>query len=190
MNDVQEQLAAELSGLLERLRGIKIGGLSDSSKTLQADTDNLANDLQDDDKTIVTAASQAVVAALFGNGEPLLEWWTSTPMGTICAKALLDEHQPISWSYGIAADTLGLAKSTISTVAARGRITKHPRGGLVPASVISYGENRRPYEPREPRERDYRSCGTINGYQQHHYHQEPTCRPCRDAWNLHKKENP
>ena len=87
-----------------------------------------------------------VLNALFvGPCDPPAEWW-ATPLGGVCARSLGTEDAT-SFTHSVAAGFLGVTRSTVATLVKRGKLDRHPDGGIVPASVWSYRDTRRPPAP-------------------------------------------
>lgn len=84
-----------------------------------------------------------IMNALFGDGEPPIEWW-GTPLGQACAGSLgVDTAEAVSQS--VAGAILGVTRGTIAQMLARGGthcLERHPDGGIVLASVLRERDRR------------------------------------------------
>lgn len=84
---------------------------------------------------------QDILVALWGDGDPPPGWW-STPLGRACAMSLgHDTSEAVSRS--VAGAILGVHRGTIDRLVHRGRLERHPDGGLTRASVLAYLIGRR-----------------------------------------------
>jgi len=85
-----------------------------------------------------SAAASAVMAALWPHAAPedvgRADWW-QTPLGRVCARSLgRDDAESVTQE--VAAAMLGLARTTVATMLARGTLDRHPDGGVLRASVL------------------------------------------------------
>lgn len=103
-----------------------------------------------------------VIAALYPDGDPPLEWWR-TPLGIAvarevgCDEAIADPTL-LRCLYGLAAEpwsraqagrVLGVSEGTVAQLLARGTVARHPGAdgvhrGVNRASVLAYLARRRP----------------------------------------------
>ncbi|SFB58335.1 hypothetical protein SAMN05216266_12217 [Amycolatopsis marina] len=77
-----------------------------------------------------------VVAALFPGDEPFdppVDWWR-TPMGQVTARRV-GHPTAVRVSYPVAGAMLGISKQGVHDLISRGKLARHPDGGVVPASI-------------------------------------------------------
>jgi hypothetical protein len=128
---VEHQLAAELHTATNRLCALAPIPTGWAEGAARVTTHALATN----PRTAV-----AVIDALWPHTNPPAEWWT-TPLGQTCANHL-DNQQPHSWTHATAALVLGVTRGTVAQLVSRGKIPKHPAGGVCPAGVIRYANTR------------------------------------------------
>ena len=103
----------------------------------------LAAQLGGDDDDIAAELVVDVLNLLWPGGDPDPEWWR-TPVGRLCARSLgTDDADAVTRS--VAAAMLGVHPGTIAQLVARGRLERHPDGGITRASVLM-----RLLDPRPP----------------------------------------
>lgn len=94
--------------------------------------------LQDSDDNLAAQTTIDIMAALWPHGAPetvgRAEWWR-TPVGRLCARSLgTDEAESVT--YSVAAAMLGISRGATSTLVSRGRLDRHPDGGVTRVSVL------------------------------------------------------
>lgn len=82
-----------------------------------------------------------VMNVLWPTSDPDPDWW-STPLGQACARSL-GAASATSWTQSVAAAQLGVTVGTIKQLVHRGTLARHPDGGVVPADVLRYRDQRR-----------------------------------------------
>lgn len=94
----------------------------------------LAAQLRSVDDHLVAQTVIDVMTALWPRSDPAPEWWR-TPLGQACATSFgVDDAEAVTWS--VAAAMLGVTKGTVSQLMARGKLDRHPDGGILRASVL------------------------------------------------------
>jgi hypothetical protein len=95
-----------------------------------------ARDLLDGDDRIAVAAIVRVVSTLYpGDGpfEPPVDWWR-TPLGQVVARRV-GHPTAESVSYVVAGAMLGITRQGVHDLVSRGKLTRHPDGGVTPISI-------------------------------------------------------
>lgn len=75
-----------------------------------------------------------LMSALWPIDDPLPEWWQS-PVGRACAHSIGDADHTDTVTHSVAAGMLGLARSSIGTMVARGDLDRGDDGGVTVASI-------------------------------------------------------
>ncbi len=89
---------------------------------------------QDADDKLAASTVNDLMQTLWPHGDPEPRWWR-TPLGRVCARSLgADDAEAVT--YSVAAAMLGVTKGTVSQLVARGKLDRHPDGGLTRASVL------------------------------------------------------
>ena len=109
------------------------------AERIQTRADLLAHQLcQDGDDRLAAQTVIDIMAALWPSCSPedcgQAEWWR-TPLGRMCARSL-GHSDSDAVTYSVAAAMLGVARGTVSTLASRGTLDRHPDGGITRASVL------------------------------------------------------
>jgi hypothetical protein len=78
---------------------------------------------------------------IHGSCDPEPAWW-STPLGRACATSLGHDTTE-AWSRSVAAAVLGVHVGTVDQLLRRGKLDRHPDGGITRASVLAYLLRRR-----------------------------------------------
>jgi hypothetical protein len=88
-----------------------------------------------DDRAAVGALMRIVSTLYPGDGpfEPPLDWWRS-PLGRVIARRV-GHPTAGSLSYPVAGAMLGITRQGVHDLVARGKLERHPEGGVTPASV-------------------------------------------------------
>lgn len=84
------------------------------------------------------ATAQIVVDLLnllWPGGDPPHDWWR-TPVGRMCARSL-GQADSDAVTHAVAAAMLGIARGTVGTLVTRGKLDRHPDGGITRASVLN-----------------------------------------------------
>lgn len=88
-----------------------------------------------DDATAVGVVVRIVAALYPGDRpfEPPVEWWR-TPMGQVVAWRV-GHPTAARVSYPVAGAMLGISRQGVHDLVSRGKLTRHPDGGVTPASI-------------------------------------------------------
>ena len=91
--------------------------------------------LDGDDQTAVAAIVRVTATLYPGDGpfDPPLDWWR-TPMGQVVAWRV-GHPTAESVSYPVAGAMLGITRQCVHDLVSRGKLVRHPGGGVVPASI-------------------------------------------------------
>ncbi|WP_433721380.1 hypothetical protein ACQP2Y_38970 [Actinoplanes sp. CA-051413] len=91
--------------------------------------------LDGDDTTAVRAAVRLIATLYPGDGpfDPPVEWWR-TPLGGVVARRV-GHPAAESVSYATAGAMLGITRQGVHDLVRRGRLPRHPDGGLPSAAV-------------------------------------------------------
>lgn len=90
--------------------------------------------VQDDDDRLAAQTVIDVMAALWPAQDPPAEWW-ATPVGRCVARSVgAEDSETVTRS--VAAAMLGVHPGTVARLVARGRLDRHPDGGILRASVL------------------------------------------------------
>jgi len=89
---------------------------------------------QDRDDRLSADTAGDLMGAIWPHGVADLAWWR-TPLGRACARALAAEDSE-AVTYSTAAAMLGVVRGTVSVLVARGKLDRHPDGGLTRTSVL------------------------------------------------------
>jgi hypothetical protein len=95
-----------------------------------------ASQMLDGDDRAAVAAIVRLVSSLFpsdGPFEPPVDWWR-TPMGQVLAHRV-GHPTAESVSYPVAGAMLGISRQGVHDLVNRGKLARHPGGGVVPASI-------------------------------------------------------
>lgn len=95
-----------------------------------------AGDLLGGDEQLAAATTGRLVRTLYaGGGEfrPAAEWWR-TPLGRVVARRV---GHPVTErvSYSVAGDMLGITRQGVHDLVSRGKLDRHPDGGVWSRSV-------------------------------------------------------
>lgn len=135
-----DQLAEHLvrlvsSRLLDSLE-ILLGETSDLSRRVEAAAPGWASTLLGDDDHAAQFLAIRLVAALYpsdGPFDPPSQWW-STPLGRVVAwRAGHPAAEAVS--YSVAGAMLGVTRQGVHDLVQRGKLARHPSGGVTVASV-------------------------------------------------------
>lgn len=138
--EVARQLVDELDVTLAASAGALLG--LDLAELLEdrvrSRAPMLAAQLCQDDDRLAAQTVIDVMGALWPSGSPEdvgeADWWRS-PLGRMCARSL-GHVASDAVTYSVAAAMLGVARGTVSTLASRGTLERHPDGGITRASVL------------------------------------------------------
>jgi hypothetical protein len=91
--------------------------------------------LDGDDTTAVRAAVRLIATLYPGDGpfDPPVEWWR-TPLGGVVARRV-GHPSAESVSYATAGAMLGITRQGVHDLVRRGRLPRHPDGGVPSAAV-------------------------------------------------------
>ncbi|WP_433182027.1 hypothetical protein [Actinoallomurus sp. CA-150999] len=105
-------------------------------RTVRARAEAWADRMLDGDEQTATHAIVRVVATLYpGDGpfDPPAEWWR-TPLGQVVVRRV--GHPTVqAVSYSVAGAMLGITRQGVHDLVTRGKLERHPDGGVTPASV-------------------------------------------------------
>jgi hypothetical protein len=88
------------------------------------------------DDRAAAAAVMRVMSTLYpsdGPFEPPVDWWSS-PLGQVLAYRV-GHPTAESVPYPVAGAMLGITRQGVHDLVSRGKLTRHPQGGVVPASL-------------------------------------------------------
>ena len=71
--------------------------------------------------------------------DPPLDWW-QTPLGQVVARRA-GHPTATSVSYAVAGAMLGITRQGVHDLVSRGKLTRHPEGGVVPDSIRTRLQN-------------------------------------------------
>jgi hypothetical protein len=88
-----------------------------------------------DDAAAVGTVARIVSTLYPGDApfEPPLDWWRS-PLGQLTVRRVGHPTAP-SVSYAVAGAMLGITRQGVHDLVSRGKLDRHPEGGVVPASI-------------------------------------------------------
>ncbi|MFB6397620.1 hypothetical protein [Polymorphospora lycopeni] len=91
--------------------------------------------LGDDHRVAVGAIVRAISTLYPGDSpfDPPLDWWRS-PLGQVVA-GRMGHPTAQSVSYAVAGAMLGITRQGVHDLVSRGKLARHPEGGVLPASV-------------------------------------------------------
>jgi hypothetical protein len=97
---------------------------------------DLADRMLDGDEPVAVAAIARVVSTLYPGDapfEPPAEWWR-TPLGQVVVRRV---GHPFARavSYSVAGAMLGITRQGVHDLVSRGKLERHPDGGVTPGSV-------------------------------------------------------
>lgn len=96
---------------------------------------------QDEDDHLAAETVIDVMAALWPTGDPPPEWWT-TPLGRVVARSVgADDAEVVT--HSVAAAMLGVTRGTIAQLVHRGKLDRHPDGGVLRSSILQRIAQRR-----------------------------------------------
>lgn len=96
---------------------------------------------QDDDDRLAAQTVTDVMVALWPVDDPPPEWWT-TPLGRVVARSVgTDDTEAVTQS--VAAAMLGVTRGTIAQLVHRGKLDRHPDGGVLRSSIMQRIAQRR-----------------------------------------------
>jgi hypothetical protein len=95
-----------------------------------------AADLLGDDEPVAMTTAARLIAALYPSDRPFdppVEWWR-TPLGQVVA-ARVGHPFAEAVPYSVAGAMLGVTRQFVHNLVSRGRLERHPDGGVTVASV-------------------------------------------------------
>jgi hypothetical protein len=95
-----------------------------------------AREMLEADDTTAVGAIVRVVAALYPGDEPFdppVDWWR-TPMGQVMASRV-GHPTAARVAYPVAGAMLGISRQGVHDLINRGKLDRHPDGGVVPVSI-------------------------------------------------------
>jgi hypothetical protein len=90
----------------------------------------------DGDERVAVAAIARVVATLYPGDAPFdppAEWWR-TPLGQVVVRRM-GHPFATTVSYSVAGAMLGITRQGVHDLVSRGKLERHPDGGVTPGSV-------------------------------------------------------
>lgn len=134
--ELADQLIAECSERLRPFAALACGELAEALDDLpEVIARRLVGPLTSPDRHEAAQAVIDVMCALWAVGEPPAIWW-ATPLGRVCARLLAASDREVV-THAEAAEMLGVARGTVSTLVSRGRLARHPDGGVCRSSVLA-----------------------------------------------------
>lgn len=134
--DLAEHLVALVASRLLDPLEILVGDIGDLGTRLEAEARAWAATLLDDDDQPARFLAIRLVSALYpsdGPFEPPSEWW-STPLGRVVAwRAGHPWAEAVS--YSVAGAMLGVTRQGVHDLVQRGKLARHPAGGVATDSV-------------------------------------------------------
>jgi hypothetical protein len=91
--------------------------------------------LDEDDREVVGTVAR-ILATLYPGDcpfDPPLDWW-GTPLGRVMARRV-GHPTAASVSYTVAGAMLGITRQGVHDLVSRGKLTRHPEGGVLASSV-------------------------------------------------------
>lgn len=137
---MSDELTAQIADELARLAGALGSVLGDMDLTMerraqQAAPMLAAQLLQEDDDRLSAQTVIDLMSALWPRSDPDPDWW-QTPLGRVCARSFgRDDAEAVS--HSVAAAMLGLHPKSIGQEINRGRLDRHPDGGVLRSSVLA-----------------------------------------------------
>ncbi|HEX8631191.1 MAG TPA: hypothetical protein VF755_23785 [Catenuloplanes sp.] len=98
--------------------------------------DGWARRLGDGDDQVAARTAMRLVSTLYPDDtsfDPPDDWWR-TPLGQVVARRVGHPTAP-TVSYAVAGAMLGITRQGVHDLVRRGKLTRHPDGGVLPASV-------------------------------------------------------
>jgi hypothetical protein len=136
-------LAEHLRGVVERRLIDPLEILLERPLTVTPVRDHIARkaecwatDLLGDDEPVAVATAARLIAALYpsdGPFDPPAEWWR-TPLGQVVV-ARVGHPFAEAVPYSVAGAMLGVTRQFVHNLVSRGRLDRHPDGGVTVASV-------------------------------------------------------
>lgn len=139
MSDQLTRLAAQLRDELGcRAHPLAVLAGPDETLTwptrLEARAEGIALALLSSDDEEAAGMAVDVMAALWPTGDPPPEWWT-TPVGRVLARSVgADDAEAVT--HSVAAAMLGVTRGTIAQLVHRGKLDRHPDGGVLRSSIM------------------------------------------------------
>ena len=141
--DLAQHLASLISSRLLDPLEILVGDTRDLRPRVEADARAWAKTLLGDDDQPARLLAIRLVSALYPSDsafEPPSEWW-STPLGRVVAwRAGHPWAEAVS--YSVAGAMLGVTRQGVHDLVRRGKLARHPEGGVTTASVRARIESR------------------------------------------------
>ncbi|GLY63933.1 hypothetical protein [Amycolatopsis taiwanensis] len=112
------------------------GAVAELRARIRAQAAVWAREMIEADDDTVLGVIMRVVAALYPSDEPFdppMDWWR-TPMGQVTARRT-GHPTAVRVSYPVAGAMLGISRQGVHDLISRGKLTRHPDGGVVPASI-------------------------------------------------------
>lgn len=142
MNTVdREDLVVQLLELVDERLLRPLGALLESTaidslrRLVGLNAKTWAARLLDPDEDVAAAAAVHLLTSLYGAGpfDPPRDWWR-TPLGLVVLRRL-GHPTAARVSYATAGAMLGISRQGVHDLAARGKLERHPDGGVTTASV-------------------------------------------------------
>jgi hypothetical protein len=147
-SEAERQLSDEITDRLWRLHVLGIAAADPHDPVAASQIRAIAGMLvaqlaQDDDDRLAAQTAIDVMAALWPHGDPEQigqpTWWR-TPLGRLIGRSIGSDDEAVSLS--VAAAMLGVSRSAVSHLLARGQLDRHPDGGVVRSSILQRLERR------------------------------------------------
>lgn len=137
IDETTEQLSAEIGDVARSIGDILGADIAEQIELrLESRCRLLAAELCSEDDHAAAEAARTVMFVRWPEGcEPPPEWWR-TPVGRMVARSIGHEDGD-SVSRSVAAAILGVHPGTVATLLERGKLERHPDGGITRASVLA-----------------------------------------------------
>lgn len=130
--EIERKLLTPLSLLLDE--GHAAGAVRLARRQLAADAQMWAAQLLGPDEELAVTLAHRLLAALYADGfEVPLSWWR-TPLGRVIARRI-GHPSADSVSRTVAGAMLGITRQGVQDLINRGKLARHPDGGVSVASV-------------------------------------------------------
>ncbi len=130
--ELERRLLAPLSLLFDE--GAAAGSVEAMRRQAAADVQMWAAQLLGPDEDLAVTVAHRLLAALYPEGFAVSPAWWGTPLGQVVARRLGHPHAA-SVSRTVAGAMLGITRQAVQDLINRGKLARHPDGGVSVASV-------------------------------------------------------
>ena len=130
--ELERRLLAPLSLLFDE--GAAAGSVEAMRRQAAADVQMWAAQLLGPDEELAVAVARRLLAALYPDGFAVPSAWWGTPLGQVVARRLGHPHAA-SVTRTVAGAMLGITRQAVQDLINRGKLDRHPDGGVSVASV-------------------------------------------------------